>query len=533
MGKDNSKRNTIIGASIAGVVLLIALIVRLAMNGGDETPNSGAPANVGGGPAKKVDAYSRAYDKAFPNGTIEDIKRLGNMAWERHQAGKGDATQLHKWDLAWRWCCRQMIANDKDDALAHERLGHVLFDLKEAEAMIERPGLTENMKDDIRFLIEDAEVDFKNLRKVGRIWLSKKNKKEREFGERWIQVRDRTDKTQGAEAARASDPFYPTAEKFGKRLAKALDSGAVDFRIDGVKDSPFGVHVHKPYVYLVQRSSTGFEDRVARQWDEVLQALRVTFYRQTGDACGVPAETRPTPVVILRDSQEYTKYRRRGDDVLPTPITSSGHFEPATNRLVCYRSSEDAQRKTLFHEGTHQIVNWAMLKGIGGGAWVAALGNQSFWFSEGIGDYYGGHGDAYEGVKRVFVPGKIHVHHVDALVAAKQRGGLTPLAELLQYRRIDFQRDNGIPAKRNTVLNGYSHGWALCYLIQNWKKDKYGAKWNDYAKEEFNGRSGENAFNLTFGAGSVATMQQEFEEMIDTLGNAKKEGKIVNGEVVN
>ena len=177
MGKDNSKRNTIIGAYIAGVVLLIALIVRLAMNGGDETPNSGAPANVGGGPAKKVDAYSRAYDKAFPNGTIEDIKRLGNMAWERHQAGKGDATQLHKWDLAWRWCCRQMIANDKDDALAHERLGHVLFDLKEAEAMIERPGLTENMKDDIRFLIEDAEVDFKNLRKVGRIWLSKKNKK--------------------------------------------------------------------------------------------------------------------------------------------------------------------------------------------------------------------------------------------------------------------------------------------------------------------------------------------------------------------
>ncbi len=56
MGKDNSKRNTIIGASIAGVVLLIALIVPLAMNGGDETPNSGAPANVGGGPAKKVDA---------------------------------------------------------------------------------------------------------------------------------------------------------------------------------------------------------------------------------------------------------------------------------------------------------------------------------------------------------------------------------------------------------------------------------------------------------------------------------------------
>lgn len=533
MGKDNSKRNTIIAASVAGGVLLIAIIIAVIVSGGKDTPTKADGGGNRGGPTKKVDTYTIAYHKAWPSGEIADIRRLCNMAWERHQAGESDAGQLRKWESHWRWACRQMIAVDADDAVAHERLGDVLFDLKEAEAMIERPGLTEDMKDDIRFLVEEAEVDFKNLREVGRIWLSKKARKERELGERWIQVRDRTDKTRGDEASRASDSFYPTAEKLGKQLAKALDSGHVDFKLDGVKSDPFGIHVHKPYVFLVQRSSTGFEDRIARQWNEVLQALRATFYRRTGDACGVPTETRPTPVVILRDSQEYTKYRRRGDDVLPTPVTSSGHFEPGTNRLVCYRSSEDEQRTTLFHEGTHQIVNWAMLKSIGGGAYVAALGNQSFWFSEGIGDYYGGNGDAYEGGKRVFVPGKIHVHHVDALVAAKARDGLTPLADLLQYRRIDYQRDIGIPARRNTVRNGYSHGWALCYLIQNWKKDKYGAKWNDYAREEFRGRSGKSAFTLVFGAASVATMQQEFDEMIDALGNARKAGKIVNGEVVN
>ena len=43
--------------------------------------------------------------------------------------------------------------------------GDVLFDLKEAEAMVELPDLTEDAKDDIRFLIEEAEADFKNLRK--------------------------------------------------------------------------------------------------------------------------------------------------------------------------------------------------------------------------------------------------------------------------------------------------------------------------------------------------------------------------------
>ena len=536
MGQDNSKRNMIIGASIGGGVLLIAILIGIFSQNGDDAPPAG---KKGGDSVKKVDAYTIAYSKAHPGppnddrrGPIEDVKRLCEMAWQRHQAGQGDAKQLTMWESHWRWACRKIISAEPDDALAHERLGDVLFDLKEAEAMVELPDLTEDAKDDIRFLIEEAEADFKNLRKVGRVWLSKKVRKERELGERWLQVRVKTDKASDDQATRATDPFYPTAEQLGQRLANELDSGNVDFKIDGVKKDPFAVHVHKPYVYLVQRSSTGFEDRIARQWNDVLQALRAAFYRRTGDACAVPKETRPTPVVILRDGQEYTKYRRRGDDVLPTAITSAGHFEPGTNRLVCYRSNEDEQRSTLFHEGTHQIVNWAMLKGIGGAAYVAALGNQSFWFSEGIGDYYGGNGEAYEGGTRVFVPGKIHVHHVNALVAAKARDALTPIATLLDYKRNDFQRDNGIPARRNTVANGYSHGWALCYLIQNWKQDKYGAKWNDYTAEELRGRSGKSAFVRVFGAGSVTTMQQEFNDMVDALGRASKEGKIVNGEVV-
>lgn len=535
IGKDKSKQSTIMAAAIGGGILLIAIIVAIAVGSGNDDPGKpgggGDPAGPGGG-APKVDAYTLAYNKAYPSGPLEDVKRLGDMAWQRHQSGQGSPQELRMWESHWRWACRRIISFDKDNALAHERLGDVLFDLSEAEALVDLSSITEDLKDDIRFLIEEAEDEFKALRKVGRIWLSTKVKKERDLATRWKEIQAKTDKARGDQAARATDSFYSDAEALGNKLAKQLASGAVDFRIDGTKSDPFVVYVYKPYVYLVQRSSSGFEDRIARKWNDVLQALRETFYRLTGDACGVPQETRPTPVVILNNGQEYTKYRRMGDTDLPTDVTSVGHFEPATNRLVCFRSGEDAERSTLFHEGTHQIVNWAMLKGIGGAAWAAALGKQSFWFSEGIGDYYGGNGEAYEGGKKVFVPGKIHVHHVDTLVAAKARGALTPIEKLLDYTRADFNRDNIDPTKRNTVLNGYSHGWALCYLLQNWKKDKYGAKWNDYAKEEFRGRSGKGTFTLVFGSENLAAMQQDFNDMIDALGQAKKDGKIVNGEIV-
>ncbi|MEE2713374.1 MAG: hypothetical protein VX913_11425, partial [Planctomycetota bacterium] len=138
MGKDNSKRNMIIVASIAGAILLTVIIVAMSQGGGDDTPGGGGGGGgSSGGGETPIDAYKIAYSKAYPSGSIEDVKRLCEMAWKRHQAGQGDAQQLRMWESHWRWSCRRIIDAEPDNALAHERLGDVLFDLKEAEAMVE------------------------------------------------------------------------------------------------------------------------------------------------------------------------------------------------------------------------------------------------------------------------------------------------------------------------------------------------------------------------------------------------------------
>lgn len=531
IGKDTSKRNTVIVGSIAGGVLLIVAIIVMATSSGDgddpTRPNAGGRA---GHPPVNEDPYKIAYTKAYPNGSLEDIKRLADMAWQRHKAGRGSVEDMRLWESNWRWASRQIIAREPDNALAHERLGDVLFDLKEAEALVELEDLSEDLRDNIQILIEDAEDKIKNLRKNGgRVWLSPTGK-DKVLAQEWVEYRKQAEKVRSAAASRSTDSFYGTAENFGRTLAKELENSAVDFRIDGVKEEPFAIHVHKPYVFLVQRSSTGFEERIASKWNDVLQSLQETFYRLSGNDCGVPAMTKPTPVIILANGQEYVKYNRRGDQAIPTRVTSAGHFEPGNNRLVCYRSTEDAERTTLFHEGTHQIVSWAMLKGMGARALMAGM-QQSLWFSEGIADYYGGHGEEYEGSTKVFVPGRINMQRIDTLVDAKARGDLMSLDVLLDYTRAMYTRDNADPTKSRRVLNAYAQGWALCYFIQNWKKDEYGAKWNEYLKAEFKGRSGKSAFTAVFGTAALPKMQGEYLEMIDALGEAKKNGKIINGKL--
>ena len=156
---------------------------------------------------------------------------------------------------------------------------------------------------------------------------------------------------------------------------------------------------------------------------------------------------------------------------------------------------------------------------------------QALWFSEGIADYFGGHAQEFDEGRRVFVPGLINEERVRTLVDARKRGDLMPVEELLEYRRAAYVRDKENPQKQRKVLNAYAEGWALNRLLQDWKKERYGRRYLDYLKEEFAGRSGRAAFVKVFGASALPVIQREFLEMIDELGRALKEGRIINGRL--
>jgi hypothetical protein len=231
----------------------------------------------------------------------------------------------------------------------------------------------------------------------------------------------------------------------------------------------------------------------------------------------------PAYILVMRDAGEYAKYLRRDD--VSAPIRSGGHFEPWSNRIVVYMSQEDTQREVLFHEGTHQIVAWAMRGAPGAG------GRQGLWFSEGIAEYFGGNRVDYVGKQPVYIPGLLLPKSIDDCADAKERGDLLPLEEVLNYKRSDFNRDNEIAIMARKVKNAYAQGWALCYFLQEHAKDKYREKFVEYAKGEFEGKSGLTYFKRVFGDSALATIEVEYTQMIVELKAAKDAGKIVNGRL--
>jgi hypothetical protein len=298
----------------------------------------------------------------------------------------------------------------------------------------------------------------------------------------------------------------------------------VSFRRDGVEGEAFQVLVRKPYAILVQRETSGDEKKIADEWAQVLEDLQVTFYAKFGEETGLPPMDLATPVIVLRDLSEYFKYLVRGlnpaTDRLP-PVQSSAHYEPSSNRLVCFMKSGEDERSTLFHEGTHQIIEFATKtagtrKGL----------TQSLWFSEGIADYFGGHGMEWdEEMHRCrYIPGRINKERIEMLAEAKAAGTLFPLAELLEYRRRDYERDRVDKDRYARTFNGYCQGWALVYLLNEWKDGKY--------RKEFDGRSGMATFEKVFGKYGLDNIEKELLEMIQELRVALREHRIVSGKLL-
>jgi hypothetical protein len=366
------------------------------------------------------------------------------------------------------------------------------------------------------------------------MWLNVKGGAFEDFAGDWRNALRRAHAYQALEKAKVSDPFYERAT----RMAAAVE-GDVGVRLKKrkVEGATFDVYPSKPFVVIVQRDSDYDTQDIAERWTDVLVQLRDTFVSRFKKLDLAPMD-RPTPLLILRYDTDYTKYLRRGDERggPSTQVSSQAHFEPFSKRLVVWKDpdstdsnrpraiSEDEVRTTLFHEGTHQLVDYYTKT-------RASNLDESLWFSEGIADYFGGHGrvwDETEGVWR-YEPGLINEERVRGVGDAKEGGYLFKLRDLLAYRRADYERDKNVNAPK--TLTAYAQGWALVYFLSNWNDQKYRDKFDAYVKKELNGESGVAAFEAVFGAAAVDEIEKELQAMIDVLFKASKEKRIVNGKL--
>lgn len=515
---------------IGGVVLAIAGLL-IVLTRRDPVPD-GAPEKTATQPVAAqpevttppapTDPLDVARMRAEKENTAEAWSAYADLCTQRADAAKGTPAEDSPRAAAQRaW--QQVLKHDKDHTRAHAALGHVLLDPAWLSAAKEDKVLSDDLKGDLEIAYDELVAKARLDGKPRRVWLALSS----DAAVEWKRLMDKAETARTEARNRAEDPFQREASSMGESIAAELDGSQVSFLRRGVSGEAFSIHVIKPYVLLVQRDASGMENKIAEEWGDVLLSLQATFYPMLSRETGATPPRNPIPVLILRDSGEYTKYLRRRDSF--TPVTSGGHYEPWSNRLVVYKSLVEQERETLFHEGTHQLVEAAM-KTTGSDKGM----RQALWFSEGIADYFGGHAREWDATEKRwrYVPGTINPERIDSLVKAKERGSLFTLAELLEYRRFNYVRDKENPQKSDVVMNAYAQGWGLCYLLANWKDGKYREDFIRYVKAEFEGNSGRAPFEKIFGKYGVDALEKEFLTMIDELGAAKKEGRILDGKLL-
>jgi len=109
------------------------------------------------------------------------------------------------------------------------------------------------------------------------------------------------------------------------------------------------------------------------------------FYNRFRKIFGVRASPmkiwkRKIGVIVFRSQEDFTRYQKEtGGEMGESTV---GYYDPNRRELVLYEDPEKLATTldTLFHEGTHLLVD-------------LALGNRSenlpFWFSEGLAEYFG------------------------------------------------------------------------------------------------------------------------------------------------
>ncbi len=515
----------LIGAGVLVVGGILAVV--LSAGGGGGGSNRGDPGQTPEAPkvpTPPADPYVALKKRAEAEGGLALLLDFGEQAWKKMEAAKSAKQDIEarRFESDARWAYRQVVAKNPDHDVAQSRLGNVLFDKAVVERYLKTPSLRQ-YETDLQILLE--ELEEKRLKGKSKLWLPETDA----YGKRWKELVGRIEKNVATESAKEKDPFYKEAESLGQSVIRRLRRAEpdVNFLRKGVTGEPFVLMPHKPYVFIIQRDVSGGEDRTASDWGSVMDALQESFYSRYAEKTGLLAMSRPTPILVLRASEEYTKYNRMDD--ASRRITSAGHYEPSTNLLVVYRSRAEQELDTLFHEGTHQIVEWGMKtagtdKGL----------RQALWFSEGIADFFGGHGKEYDKDlgRNVFIPGRLNKERIETLAKSKETGSLFPLAELLDYRRYDYVQDNADPTKSIRVANAYAQGWGLTYLLNNWQDGKWKDRFVTLVKREFAGDSGKAVFAEVFGEGEIAAIEKEFLLMIDELGAALKEGRIVEGKLL-
>ncbi|MDQ7780546.1 MAG: DUF1570 domain-containing protein, partial [Planctomycetota bacterium] len=170
---------------------------------------------------------------------------------------------------------------------------------------------------------------------------------------------------------------------------------------------------------------------------------------------------------------------------------AAAFYSPQKRALFIPNDPDVGERdKVLFHEGTHQLVDFAAGYGRGG---------RPFWFEEGMATHFEalGRGGSGDPLTRVGSD-----HYLTGIKAAMRDKKFKPFAEMLA---MDYRAGQSSDEQRS--LN-YAQSWSIVYFLYSYDGGKYRGKWKEYFTAELGGRGGVKTFSDIFG--DVGAIEKEW-----------------------
>jgi hypothetical protein len=294
-----------------------------------------------------------------------------------------------------------------------------------------------------------------------------------------------------------SSPWY--------RKARALEAETLpdlDQRFNGSDDEKAKawrgavMACEPPFVIFFQKDPSWDPEVEKKRVAANLRSVHETIMSEFGEDLELREFEGPIPVIYFRNRDLYRLYKGEKE------VTSEAHFEPWSGRLVVHDSCD---HETLRHETTHQSMwGWTEPK--------YATPLRSYWFQEGIAEWYGTSRRTWDEEKDRwgYVLGKVHADHVKRLLDLKankfKQEKVFSLKELLRTRYADKPRikENG----QEGLI--YSQGWFLIYFMNYFNVDaegyvhpdkpgQYREGWKRYVAAELRGKTGLEVFKEAMG----------------------------------
>jgi Protein of unknown function (DUF1570) len=320
--------------------------------------------------------------------------------------------------------------------------------------------------------------------------------------------------------------FYTKMDKAAKRI-----EGELGLHFSGSRDKDgFDPVLFRPYLLMVEKDPK--QKSVDRAY-EVVQLLRMledTWRRRYAKEIDFSGQMAAPPILLLKSREAYETYNRRNETKY-VPVLSAGHYEPwDPRRMVIYKSDPEQERVVIFHEGTHMLFDHKNVAKSGDTA-----SNQSMWFSEGIAEYFGGHGPSTEkdpvtGAP-LWEPGRINDTRIDAMDVARKMKVLIPFESLVKTTRAEWGARNEKERMWSQMI--YAQGWALVYFLNHGENGKYQKDFVEYMKLEINGKSGLETFKEVFGKHGMDQIAKGYDDFLAFIIKKHKEKKIVGGKIVD